>query len=120
MTSQSSVTVRCPSAGIVDGRVLLDLAYEEDSAAEVDLNLVMTRAGAIIEVQGTAEREPFSTARLTEMLRVGRAGIDALVRAQEKALGVAHGAAIGVMGAIAAPANAGATPVRARTKRRAS
>lgn len=88
--------VAATSVGVVGGRVLLDLAYEEDSAAEVDLNLVMTRAGAIIEVQGTAEREPFSTARLTEMLRVGRAGIEALVHAQEKALGVAHGAAIGV------------------------
>ena len=132
--------VAATSAGIVEGRVLLDLAYEEDSSAEVDLNLVMTRAGAIIEVQGTAEREPFSTARLSEMLRVGRAGIEALVRAQEKALGVAHGAAIGV-GAIAAPSSvavaaesrrsvpakrasrtsgAPAKSARARTKRRAS
>ncbi len=80
--------VAATSIGIVGGEVLLDLCYEEDSGADVDMNLVMTRAGLLIEVQGTAERAPFSTARLTEMLRVGRVGIDTLIHAQETALGI--------------------------------
>lgn len=80
--------VAATSVGIVGDAVLLDLCYEEDSSAEVDLNLVMTRAGLLVEVQGTAERAPFTSERLAEMLRVGRAGIDTLVRAQEAALGV--------------------------------
>jgi ribonuclease PH len=80
--------VAATSVGVVDERVLLDLAYEEDSRAEVDMNLVITRAGLLIEVQGTAEKNPFSTTRLSEMLRVGRAGADALFRMQAHALGV--------------------------------
>jgi ribonuclease PH len=68
------------SVGIVDGEVLLDLDYEEDARASVDLNLVMTDAGRYVEVQGTAEGEPFSKAELVEMLRVGEAGIQHLLR----------------------------------------
>jgi ribonuclease PH len=56
------------SVGIVGGRVLADLDYAEDSTAEVDMNVVMTGDGRLIEVQGTAEREPFSTAQLDAML----------------------------------------------------
>ncbi|MFN0149467.1 MAG: ribonuclease PH [bacterium] len=82
--------VAATSIGIVGGEVLLDLCYEEDSGADVDMNLVMTRAGLLIEVQGTAERAPFSSAKLAEMLRVGRAGIDTLIRAQEASLGIRH------------------------------
>jgi ribonuclease PH len=68
------------SVGIVDGEVLLDLDYEEDARASVDLNLVMTDAGRYVEVQGTAEGVPFSKAELVEMLRVGEAGIQHLLR----------------------------------------
>jgi ribonuclease PH len=67
------------SAGIVDGQVLLDLNYAEDSQAEVDINVVMNRAGEFVEVQGTAEGEPFSQERLEEMLGLSRAGIDKLL-----------------------------------------
>jgi ribonuclease PH len=79
-------SVAATSVGLVGGRVLLDLCYEEDSRADADLNLVMTGSGRFIEVQVTAEREPFTNARLAEMIRVGRAGIAALLAAQRGAL----------------------------------
>ncbi len=78
--------VAATSVGLVGGRVLLDLRYEEDAAAEADLNLVMTRGGRFIEVQVTAERTPFSRARLNEMIRVGERGLVDLFAAQEEAL----------------------------------
>lgn len=75
------------SVGIVDGRPMLDLCYTEDSAAEVDMNLVMTGRGKIVEVQGTAEGEPFSKAELGRLLALGEKGIKALVRKQKELLG---------------------------------
>ncbi|MDE1162915.1 MAG: ribonuclease PH [Acidobacteriaceae bacterium] len=78
--------VAATSVGIVDGRVLLDLAYEEDARAEVDMNVVMTAAGGFVETQATAEREPYSRAQLDEMLRVAEGGIQQLLAAQLECL----------------------------------
>jgi ribonuclease PH len=74
------------SVGIVDGKPMLDLCYTEDSTAEVDMNLVMTGSGKIVEVQGTAEGEPFSKAELAKMLALGEKGIKALVKKQKEIL----------------------------------
>ncbi|MGQ9466703.1 MAG: ribonuclease PH [Anaerolineae bacterium] len=74
------------SVGMVQGQILLDLCYEEDSQAEVDLNVVMTRDGRFVEVQGTAEKRPFSPGVLVEMLDLARKGIADLIAAQEEAL----------------------------------
>jgi len=74
------------SVGIVDGRVLLDLCYEEDFRADVDLNLVMLADGGIVEIQGCAEGAAFPRARLDEMMDVGAKGIDALIAIQSEAL----------------------------------
>jgi ribonuclease PH len=75
------------SVGIVDGVPILDLCYAEDSAAEVDMNIVMTGSGDFIEVQGTAEAAPFSDKELGTMLDLARAGIDELVKKQREILG---------------------------------
>jgi len=72
------------SVGLVDGKVALDLDYKEDSAAETDLNLVMTSEGGFIEVQGTAEKGTFNAAQLQEMLAVGQTGIRDLFRLQQE------------------------------------
>ncbi len=80
--------VAAVSVGIVGGEILLDLCYEEDSQADVDMNVVMTDTGKIVEVQGTAEGEPFSEDELTRMLEVARHGIDELIRIQREALGL--------------------------------
>ncbi len=74
------------SVGIVQGQILLDLCCEEDSQAEVDLNVVMTGDGRFVEVQGTAEKRPFSPDVLVEMLDLARKGIADLIAAQEEAL----------------------------------
>ena len=74
------------SVGIVGGRPLLDLCYTEDVAATVDLNLVMNSAGEFIEVQGTGEEATFTEAQLADLLALGKAGIRALLAAQQKAL----------------------------------
>jgi ribonuclease PH len=74
------------SVGIVGGKPMLDLCYTEDSTAEVDMNLVMTGKGRIVEVQGTAEGEPFSKAELSELLTLGEKGIRALVKKQKEML----------------------------------
>lgn len=74
------------SVGVVDGEVLLDLDYSEDSRAEVDLNVVAVESGALIEVQGTAERAPFTRAQLGEMMDVAAPAIDRLVTAQRALL----------------------------------
>jgi ribonuclease PH len=66
---------------------MLDLAYEEDSKAQVDMNLVMTNGGKIVEVQGTAEGEPFSFDQMYELMRLAQNGIAALVAQQRAALG---------------------------------
>ena len=78
-----------PSAGIVDGRVLLDLAYEEDHRAEVDLNVVMTGDGRYVEVQGTAEGRPFRGAQLTQLLAVSGDGVRRLTALQHETLAAA-------------------------------
>jgi ribonuclease PH len=74
------------SVGVVQGRPVLDLNYIEDSSAEVDMNVVMTGAGAFVEVQGTAEQAPFQRARLDEMLALATTGIQRLVGLQRRAL----------------------------------
>ncbi|HKW13543.1 MAG TPA: ribonuclease PH [Candidatus Krumholzibacteria bacterium] len=76
------------SAGMVNGSPYLDLAYTEDSSAETDLNVVMAESGAFIEVQGTAERVPYTREQLDSMLALARAGCDQLFAAQRKALGL--------------------------------
>jgi ribonuclease PH len=79
-------SVAAVSAGVVDGRVLLDLTYEEDHRAEVDLNLVTTGAGRIVEVQGTAEGKPFTEGQLQRMLVMGGEGIRRLTALQRDTL----------------------------------
>ncbi len=74
------------SVGIVNGKPMLDLCYSEDSTAEVDMNLVMTGKGLIVEVQGTAEGDPFTRAELGRLLALGEKGIRALVRKQKEVL----------------------------------
>ncbi len=81
-------TVAAVSVGIVGGRTLLDLTYEEDSQAEVDMNVVMTGRGELIEVQGTAEGRPFTRERLDELLDLASRGIAELARRQRLLLGV--------------------------------
>ncbi len=78
--------VAAVSVGVVGTRPVLDLNYVEDSTAEVDMNVVMTGAGAFVEVQGTAEQTPFDRARLTEMLDLAEKGIGQLVSLQRLAL----------------------------------
>jgi ribonuclease PH len=80
--------VAATSVGIVDGRVLLDLAYEEDSRAEVDMNVVMTSGGGLVETQATAEKGTYSRAQLNEMLDVAEVGIRELLAAQRAVIGV--------------------------------
>lgn len=75
------------SAGIVDGRALLDLDYPEDSHADVDLNLVGTDAGGIVEVQGTGEHSTLSRAQLDELLDLGQDAIARLVQIQNEVTG---------------------------------
>jgi ribonuclease PH len=79
--------VAATSVGIVEGRVLLDLAYEEDSQAEVDTNVVMTEDGGLVEVQSTAERGSYSRAQLMEMMDYAEDGIQQLFAAQRNLLG---------------------------------
>jgi len=79
-------SVAAVSVGIVEGAALLDLDYSEDSTAEVDMNVVMTGARALVEVQATAERTPFTRARLDELLELAAAGIDEIAAVQEEAV----------------------------------
>ena len=72
---------------MVDGRLLLDLDYPEDSHAEVDMNLVGTADGGIVELQGTGERLPFDRARLNDLLDMGQAGIAQLCALQSEITG---------------------------------
>lgn len=81
--------VAAVSVGYFEGRAMLDLCYEEDSRAEVDLNIVATESGAIVEVQGTAEGEPVPRAAFDEMLALGLAAIPKLVEEQRRALDAA-------------------------------
>jgi ribonuclease PH len=77
--------VAAVSVGIRDGEALLDLDYEEDSSADVDMNVVMRGDGQLIEVQATAEREPFSREQLGTMLDLAAAGIERLDAIQGEA-----------------------------------
>ena len=72
------------SVGIVSGEPRLDLSYAEDSAAEVDMNIVMTGNGKIVEVQGTAETEPFSREMLNTLMSFAEKGIAELVKIQKE------------------------------------
>ncbi len=79
-------SVAAVSVGVVRGEPMLDLAYVEDSQAEVDMNVVLTGKGLIVEVQGTAEKTPFDTSRLMAMYRLAEKGITELKRIQAEAL----------------------------------
>jgi ribonuclease PH len=78
--------VAAVSVGIVDGTPLLDLKYDEDSRAQVDMNIVCTGDARFIEVQGTAEGSPFTRAEMDNLLELGRKGIEQLVRLQRQAI----------------------------------
>ena len=79
-------SVAAVSVGIVDGEARLDLSYEEDASAEVDCNVVMTGAGALVEVQGTAEGAPFDRSQLDELLDLAASGVAELTKIQREAL----------------------------------
>jgi ribonuclease PH len=79
-------SVAAVSVGIVDGEALLDLPYAEDSRAEVDMNVVMTGSGELIEVQATAERTPFGRASLDRLLELAAGGIETIGREQDRVL----------------------------------
>jgi ribonuclease PH len=78
--------VAAVSCGIVKGQPVLDLDYDEDSTAETDANFVLTGAGGLVEIQGTAEGSPFTEEQLVAMLRLARKGIGELVELQKQAL----------------------------------
>jgi ribonuclease PH len=80
-------SVAAVSAGIVDGEARLDLCYQEDAGADVDFNVVMTGSGDLVEVQGTAEGEPFTRAELEALLDLAGSGIAELTKLQREALG---------------------------------
>lgn len=75
------------SVGVVNGQLLLDLQYEEDSAADVDMNVVMTGAGELVEVQGTGEESSFTRAQLNAMLDMAEIGVTQLISEQKRVLG---------------------------------
>lgn len=79
--------VAAVSVGVVDGEPLLDLCYAEDSRAKVDMNIVMTAGGKIVEVQGTGEQEPFTSGEMAKLMELAEAGIRELVELQRAALG---------------------------------
>ncbi|MFN8220243.1 MAG: ribonuclease PH [Fimbriimonadales bacterium] len=74
------------SVGVYRGQEVLDLNYDEDSTAATDMNVVMTESGKFVEVQGTAESDPFSAETLGKMLKLAKKGIDELIRAQKEVL----------------------------------
>ena len=79
--------VAATSVGMVEGEAILDLNYEEDSRAQVDMNLVMTGSKKIVEIQGTAEQQPFDDAQLKKMMDLARRGIEQLIAKQQAVLG---------------------------------
>jgi len=79
-------TVAAVSVGLVAGHTLLDLSYEEDAGAEVDCNVVMTGSGRLVEIQGTAEGEPFARGDLDALLDLAEAGIKHLTQIQRDVL----------------------------------
>jgi ribonuclease PH len=82
------------SVGIINGEKMLDLCYEEDSNAQVDMNVVMTQAGEFVEIQGTGEERPFSRDDMDKLLEYGQKGVMELIALQKEALG-ADGEKIG-------------------------
>ena len=83
-------SVAAISVGIIDGVCVLDLPYEEDSRAEVDMNVVMTGTGDYVEIQGTAEGDPFSSSQLQDMLHLASLGCEAMKQSQLLALQAAR------------------------------
>ncbi|MGH8527850.1 MAG: ribonuclease PH, partial [Gammaproteobacteria bacterium] len=77
-------SVAAVSIGIIDGKIHLDLCYEEDSRADVDMNFVMTGSGKFIEVQGTAENSPFTKKQMERMAEIAQRGIKELLMSQKK------------------------------------
>jgi ribonuclease PH len=82
--------VAAVSVGIVDGAPLLDLKYDEDSRAEVDMNIICTGDGRFIEIQGTAEREPFTQEQMDQLLALATRGVAQLIRIQRETLANAN------------------------------
>ena len=80
-------SVAATSVGIVDGAPMLDLCYEEDSRAEVDMNLVLTGAGQYVELQSTAEQVPFDDGKLEQLIAIGKMGVWELTEIQKRVLG---------------------------------
>jgi ribonuclease PH len=78
--------VAAVSIGIIEGKILLDLCYEEDSRADVDMNFVMTGSGKFIEVQGTAETAPFTRKQMERMAELAEQGIKELLQTQKKVI----------------------------------
>lgn len=76
------------SVGVCKGQELLDLDYQEDSTAEVDMNVIMTAAGKLVEIQGCAEKTPFGVDVLGKMLALSKKGIQEIIQAQKEALGI--------------------------------
>jgi ribonuclease PH len=79
-------SIAAVSIGVVDGKVLLDLSYQEDSHAEVDMNFVMTGSGRFVEVQGTAESAPFTKKQMERMADIAQDGIREILKLQRKVL----------------------------------
>ena len=86
--SCKSTSVDEQSVGIVDGKKMLDLEYTEDSNADVDLNVVKTGSGGYVEIQGTAEQEPFDDKQMDAMLKLADKGIKELIALQKKIVGI--------------------------------
>src|ERR1022692_4687398 len=82
--------IAATSVGIVDGEIMLDLCYEEDARADVDMNLVITGSKKIVEVQATAEHRPFDDAQLAKMMSLARSGIESLIVRQQAVLTGLH------------------------------
>ena len=78
--------VAAVSVGIVEGVLVLDLCYEEDSSAQTDMNVVMTQDGKLIEIQGTAEGVPFERSELNSLLDLAEKGIGDLIRLQQEVI----------------------------------
>jgi ribonuclease PH len=87
-TFPMSEMVAAVSVGVKDDEVFLDLDYALDSTVDVDMNIVMTESGRLVEVQGTAEEQAFTRDQLNQMLDLAEKGIKEIVKAQKKALGI--------------------------------
>lgn len=111
--------VAAVSVGVVDGQILLDLDYEEDSSAQVDMNVVMTGAGRFVEIQGTGERRTFSREEMSKMTRLAAKGIERLFVRQKEVLGIDAAGQTPLLpkkpgggGAAGGPATGGGSPPR--------